>query len=287
MHARRRVQPYSFFSPLWGHTELLSNTLWGCTGGRGWPRQEAAATHQVSDELVHQLLRVPGSVTGRGGAGTARRVLPLGPGRPRRRGPARALQQALRQRQVPRGLLAAPGGHLGPPRPPLGSLGPPPLPQRLGLRQLLLPAPAELVQAVVVHGPRRRPSVSSSAVPGATGQSLRRKCPPRPETAAGCTRVPGGRPRPAAPLAPSPASGACGAPGRGQCREPGACRLSRLWLPPSADFASSTVSSFRHPSGNYYMPGAKNLALKSASPTLIPPKSLPSWGLHSRGWNHV
>lgn len=191
----------------YGGTHFPIHVGGGGGRGRSGSQQEATATHQVSDELVHQLLPAPGALASRRGAGTARRVLPLGPGRPRRRGPPRTLQEALCQRQVPRGLLAAPRGHFGPPRPPLGSFGPPPLSERLGLRQLLLPAPAELVQAVVVHRRRSGPALRVLlGPPAATGQSLRGKCPPRPETRASAAlgfRV--GGPAPGAPLQRSPA----------------------------------------------------------------------------------
>lgn len=190
----RGVYLYSFPHPHTGGTQLLSNSLGHLYRGDGQPvpRREATATHQVPDELIHQLLPAAGSLAGRRGAGTARRLLPLGPGRPRRRGPPRALQKALGQRQVPRGLLlAAPRDHLGPPRPSFGSLGPPPLPQSLGLRQLLLPVPAELVKTVVGHRRRSRPAASPSAhqVPrdGPSAGSVRRhrKPPPLPRLGSG------------------------------------------------------------------------------------------------------
>lgn len=208
MHAQTQgCVPLLISPPPHCGTQLLSNSLGHLYRGDGQPvpRRDATATHQVPDELIHQLLPAAGSLAGRRGAGTARRLLPLGPGRPRRRGPPRALQKALGQRQVPRGLLlAAPRDHLGPPRPSLGSLGPPPLPQRLGLRQLLLPVPAELVQTVVGHRRRSRPAASPSAhqVPrdGPSAGSVRRhrKPPPLPRSGSGWPARP--RPAPSAPL---------------------------------------------------------------------------------------
>lgn len=193
------VYLYSF-SPYWWHRVTLQLTG-DFVPGRGWgwpgPQQEATVTYQVTDELVHQLLPAPCALAGRRGPGTARRLLPLGPGGScRRRRPPRALQKALGQRQVPRGLLPAPRRHLGPAWPPLGCLGPPSLSQRLGLCQLLLPAPAELIQAVVVHShfswPERppRPCRIHGTVP-----------PPEVSVSGGnrsgsCTRVPGRRSRP-------------------------------------------------------------------------------------------
>lgn len=185
MHAQAQVcVPLLVFLLILGAHRVISNALGHLYRGWSGPQQEATVTHQVSDELVHQLLPDPGALAGRRRAGTARCFLPLSPGHPRRWGPPRTLQKALGQRQVSRGLLLAPGSHFGPPWAPLGSLGPPPLLQSLGLRQLLLPVPAELIQTVVVHRQRSRASTSSSVLPGATGQSLCGKCPPRPETGA-------------------------------------------------------------------------------------------------------